>query len=245
MPSAKQLEDQSRQMLFGNKEVSYLGFTLTPGGIKPGKSKVKAIKDVKPPTDVKTIQSFVDLCNFFPHPHRKLCNHSSTTFPTHKKGFRLQRWSSPKGSKGRFLHSQKFLTVQTSDGISKSRPSVRPDYWCHHWHGQHSGRPRNDPHKVGSICSLLCHLICLQTTQRTQKELRTVSSRISSCHLGYGRFEWIPQKKENHTLHRPGMIESVSKFSLNGTNSNRAIWKPLLMRFPRLGKKGKILMNII
>jgi hypothetical protein len=51
--------------------------------------------------------------------------------------------------------------------------------------------------------------------------------------------------KKNHTLHRPGMIESVSKFSLNGTNSNRAIWKPLLMRFPRLGKKGKILMNII
>jgi hypothetical protein len=70
MPSAKQLEDQSRQMLFGNKEVSYLGFTLTPGRIKPGKSKVKAIKDVKPPTDVKTIQSFVDLCNFF-HTHIK------------------------------------------------------------------------------------------------------------------------------------------------------------------------------
>ena len=70
MPSAKQLEDQSRQMLLGNKEVSYLGFTLTPGGIKPGKSKVKAIKDVKPPTDVKTIQSFVDLCNFF-HTHIK------------------------------------------------------------------------------------------------------------------------------------------------------------------------------
>ena len=57
-------------MLFGNKEVSYLGFTLTPGGIKPGKSKVKAIKDVKPPTDVKTIQSFVDPCNFF-HTHIK------------------------------------------------------------------------------------------------------------------------------------------------------------------------------
>ena len=29
---------------FGNKEVSYLGFTLTPAGIKPGKNKLKAIK---------------------------------------------------------------------------------------------------------------------------------------------------------------------------------------------------------
>jgi hypothetical protein len=49
--------------VFGNKEV--LGFTLTPEGIKPGKNKLKAIKDAKPPTDIKTIRSFVGLCNFF------------------------------------------------------------------------------------------------------------------------------------------------------------------------------------
>ncbi len=51
--------------MFGNKEVSYLGFTLTPEGIKPGKNKLKAIKDAKPPTDIKTIPSFVGLCNLF------------------------------------------------------------------------------------------------------------------------------------------------------------------------------------
>ncbi len=45
--------------------MSYLGFTLTPDGIKPGKSKLKAIKDAKPPTNIKTIRSFVGLCNFF------------------------------------------------------------------------------------------------------------------------------------------------------------------------------------
>jgi hypothetical protein len=45
--------------------VSYLGFTLTPEGIKRGKNKLKAIKDARPPTDIKTIQSFVGLCNFF------------------------------------------------------------------------------------------------------------------------------------------------------------------------------------
>jgi hypothetical protein len=50
---------------FGNKEVSFLGFTLTPGGIKPGKNKLKAIKNAKPPMDVKTIRSFFRLCNFF------------------------------------------------------------------------------------------------------------------------------------------------------------------------------------
>ncbi len=51
--------------VFGNKEVSYLGFTVTPEGIKPGKNKLKAIKDAKLPTDIKTIRSFVGLCNFF------------------------------------------------------------------------------------------------------------------------------------------------------------------------------------
>ncbi len=51
--------------IFGNKEVSYLGFTLTPEGIKPGKNKLKAIQTAKAPADVKMIRSFVGLCNFF------------------------------------------------------------------------------------------------------------------------------------------------------------------------------------
>ncbi len=51
--------------VFGSKEVSNLGFTLTPEGIKPGKNKLKVIKDAKPHTDIKTIRSFVGLCNFF------------------------------------------------------------------------------------------------------------------------------------------------------------------------------------
>jgi len=48
---------------FGNKEVSYLGFTLTLEGIKPGKNILKAIKDAKPPTDVKMICSFYTITN--------------------------------------------------------------------------------------------------------------------------------------------------------------------------------------
>ncbi len=51
--------------IFGNKDVSYLGFTLTPEGIKPGKNKLKAIQTAKAPADVKTIRSFIGLCNFF------------------------------------------------------------------------------------------------------------------------------------------------------------------------------------
>jgi hypothetical protein len=51
--------------VFGKKGVIYLGFTLMPEGIKPGKNKLKAIKDTKLPTDIKMIRSFTGLCNFF------------------------------------------------------------------------------------------------------------------------------------------------------------------------------------
>jgi Reverse transcriptase (RNA-dependent DNA polymerase) len=51
--------------LFGDKQVSYLGFTLTTEGIKPGEAKLIAIKNAKPPNDVKEIWSFMGLCNFF------------------------------------------------------------------------------------------------------------------------------------------------------------------------------------
>ena len=51
--------------VFGNREVSYLGFLLTPEGIKPGRNKLQAIWDAQPPTNIKMVRSFVDLCNFF------------------------------------------------------------------------------------------------------------------------------------------------------------------------------------
>ena len=51
--------------IFGNTKVYYLGFILTPGEIKPGTNKLKAIQDAKPPTDVKMIRSFIELCIFF------------------------------------------------------------------------------------------------------------------------------------------------------------------------------------
>jgi hypothetical protein len=103
---------------FGNKEVSYLGFTLTPEGIKPGKNKLKAIKDAKPPTDVKTIRSFVGLCNFSGHtlktspslPH--LCSSSRAriqdTREDHcqKKRWQLFQHSKMHSLRNRSWHSQ-------------------------------------------------------------------------------------------------------------------------------------------
>jgi hypothetical protein len=49
----------------GNTEVNYLGFRLTPQGIKPGKDKLKAVEKAKIPASKEEIKSFVGLCNFF------------------------------------------------------------------------------------------------------------------------------------------------------------------------------------
>ncbi len=64
MAKTNHLKINLDKCFFGNKEVSYLGFTLKPEGIKPRHNRLKAIKDAKCPTDVKTIYSFVDLWNF-------------------------------------------------------------------------------------------------------------------------------------------------------------------------------------
>jgi RNase H-like domain found in reverse transcriptase/Integrase zinc binding domain len=58
-------QDQPGEMRIWQQGSLLPGFTLTPDGIKPGKKKLKAIKDAKQPTDIKTIRSFVGLCKFF------------------------------------------------------------------------------------------------------------------------------------------------------------------------------------
>ena len=50
---------------FGQIEVAYLGFTLTPDGILPGKDKSAAIKSFPPPTTKCQVREFVGLCNYF------------------------------------------------------------------------------------------------------------------------------------------------------------------------------------
>ncbi len=50
---------------FGKRRVPYLGFTLIQSGIKPGEAKLLVIWNALPPINVKSIHSFVGLCNFF------------------------------------------------------------------------------------------------------------------------------------------------------------------------------------
>ena len=45
---------------FFKKEIHYLGHLLTPDGIKPQLEKVKAISELKPPTNQKGIREFLE-----------------------------------------------------------------------------------------------------------------------------------------------------------------------------------------
>jgi hypothetical protein len=73
--------------LFGDQQVFYLGFTLTPEVIKPGEAKLKSIQKAKPPINIKEIRSFMGLCNFFRH---HIQNFAITAAPL----FRLMRQDS-------------------------------------------------------------------------------------------------------------------------------------------------------
>jgi hypothetical protein len=97
---------------FGNKEVSYLGFTLTPEGIKPGKNKLKAIKNPKPPTDVKTIRSFVGLCNFFRTHIKNFAIIAAPLFKLTRKDFGYKGGPLPKEAMDAFCILQYPLTSE-------------------------------------------------------------------------------------------------------------------------------------
>jgi transposase InsO family protein len=54
-----------KKCFFAQEEVAYLGFTLTPNGILPGKDKSSAIRDFRPCGTVRQVREFVGLCNYF------------------------------------------------------------------------------------------------------------------------------------------------------------------------------------
>ena len=98
--------------VFGNKEVSYLGFTLTPEGIKPGKNKLQAIKDAKPPTDIKTIRSFVGLCNFFRTHIKDFALIAAPLFKLTRKDSGYKSGPLPEKARKAFYILQKQLTSE-------------------------------------------------------------------------------------------------------------------------------------
>ena len=60
-----QLKINLAKCFFGNTEVAYLGFVLTPEGIRPGREKLQLLRDMPPPNNLRQVRQFIGLCNFF------------------------------------------------------------------------------------------------------------------------------------------------------------------------------------
>ena len=60
-----QLKINLAKCFFGNTEVAYLGFVLTPEGIQPGREKLQLLRDMPPPNNLRQVRQFIGLCNFF------------------------------------------------------------------------------------------------------------------------------------------------------------------------------------
>ena len=63
--AANNLQVNAAKSSFCKPETEYLGFILTPEGIKPQQSKIDAILKIAPPRTVKQVQSFVGMLNHY------------------------------------------------------------------------------------------------------------------------------------------------------------------------------------
>jgi hypothetical protein len=106
---------------FGSPNVAYLGFQLTPQGVLPGKDKLTAVRDSKPPQDVHQVRQFLWLVNFFQAHVRKF---SMVTSPLTQLTRKDTPWS------GGPLPPNTFKAYRELKQILCSQPLVaypRPD----------------------------------------------------------------------------------------------------------------------
>jgi hypothetical protein len=123
--------------VFGNQEVSYLGFTLTLEGIKPGRNKLQAIKDAEPPTTIKMVRSFVGLCNFFRTHIEDFVDIAAPLFKVKRKD---SGYKSVISGCSACLQNLAEAYFQPSYGFSQGRSSITFDHGCSHRNCRHSGR---------------------------------------------------------------------------------------------------------
>ena len=122
---ANNLKVNLKKCEFGSTSVSYLGFRLTPEGIKPGLDKLKAVGSTPPPTCIKEVRQFLGLCNFF-RAHVKnfaFVSHPLTVLT--KKDCKWKRGPLPPKALKAFRELQTILCSQpVIDYPRKNRPYV-------------------------------------------------------------------------------------------------------------------------
>jgi hypothetical protein len=54
-----------KKCIFGSTTVEYLGHTILSDGVRPGKDKTQAMKDITEPKTMKQLKSFIGQANYF------------------------------------------------------------------------------------------------------------------------------------------------------------------------------------
>jgi len=106
--------------IFGNTSVNYLGFVLTPDGVRPGTNKLQAIADAKPPTDVKMVRSFLGLCNFFRSHIKDFAIIAAPLFALTKKDSNFKNTDMPTEALAAFKILKRQLTSKPTMAYPKS-----------------------------------------------------------------------------------------------------------------------------
>jgi hypothetical protein len=53
-----------KKCIFGSTPVEYLGHTISSDGVRPGKDKTQAVKEITEPRTMKQLKSFIGLANY-------------------------------------------------------------------------------------------------------------------------------------------------------------------------------------
>jgi len=110
---------------FGSKSVSYLGFRLTPEGIKPGLDKLKAVGHTLPPTCIREVRQFLGLCNFFRAHVKKFSIISHPLTVLTRKDCKWKRGTLPPEALKSFRELQSILCSEpVIDYPRRNRPYV-------------------------------------------------------------------------------------------------------------------------
>ncbi len=186
-------EDQSEQVSFQRPTSILLKIHPDPTGYQTRQSKAQT-NQICQSTHRRQINLVIcRIVQLLPEPYPELRNHSGTTVQADTAGLRIPI---------RTVTQSSITSLPGTDiGLSEIWPRIPPHYKCLHSYHRTTRRtlcnigtteqPKPDPGDLKRF----------QTIKRKWEKLHTISARNSSCCLGDGQLQQIPERITIHSIH--------------------------------------------